>query len=137
VLPRPWSYGSWIYNYLCNQCLTPLMLWVRILIRARCTTSCDKVSQWLTTGRWFSPGPPVSSTNETDRHDITEILLKVALKPSNKQNKNDWKARSVFPLKYGIIEKHFDISFLLRTDQYCIFWQDMHVLHIVKKKPDI
>jgi hypothetical protein len=38
-----WSYGSWIYNYLCNQCLSPLMLWVRILIRARCTTLCDKV----------------------------------------------------------------------------------------------
>ena len=22
----PCSYGSWIYNYLCNQCLSPLML---------------------------------------------------------------------------------------------------------------
>ena len=21
-----WSYGSWIYNYLCNQCLSPLKL---------------------------------------------------------------------------------------------------------------
>jgi len=21
-----WSYGSWIYNYLCNRCLSPLML---------------------------------------------------------------------------------------------------------------
>jgi endogenous inhibitor of DNA gyrase (YacG/DUF329 family) len=40
---------------------------------------CDKVCQWLATGRWFSPGHPVSSTNKTDRHDITEILLKVAL----------------------------------------------------------
>ena len=30
-------------------------------------------------GRWFSLGTPVSSTNETDRHNITEILLKVAL----------------------------------------------------------
>jgi len=19
----PWSYGSWIYNYMCNQCLSP------------------------------------------------------------------------------------------------------------------
>jgi hypothetical protein len=28
---------------------------------------------------WFSLGTPVSSTNKTDRHDITEILLKVAL----------------------------------------------------------
>jgi len=47
--------------------------------RARCTTLCDKVCQWLATGRWFSPGPPVSPTNKTDRHDITEIFLKVAL----------------------------------------------------------
>ena len=27
----------------------------------------------------FSPDSPVSSTNKTDRHDIAEILLKVAL----------------------------------------------------------
>jgi len=38
-----WSYGSWIYNYLYNQCISPLMLGVWILIRARCTTICDKV----------------------------------------------------------------------------------------------
>ena len=29
-------------------------------------------------GLWFSRGTPVSSANRTDRHDITEILLKVA-----------------------------------------------------------
>jgi hypothetical protein len=40
---------------------------------------CDTVCQWLATGRWFSPGTPGSSTNKTDRHDITEILLKEAL----------------------------------------------------------
>jgi len=35
----------------------------------------------LPTGRWFSPGTLVSSTNKTDRHDIpvNEILLEVAL----------------------------------------------------------
>jgi hypothetical protein len=38
-----WCYGSWIYNYLFNQCLSPLMLRVWISIRARCTTLCDKV----------------------------------------------------------------------------------------------
>jgi len=31
------------------------------------------------TGRWFSPGTSVSSTNKADRHDITQILLTVAL----------------------------------------------------------
>jgi hypothetical protein len=34
----------------------------------------------LAHGRWFSPGAPASSTNKTGRHDIAEILLKVALK---------------------------------------------------------
>ena len=67
------------FNYLCKQCLSPLMLWVRLPFRARCTTLCDKVSHWLATGRWFSPDNPVSSTNKTDRHDIKEIVLKVAL----------------------------------------------------------
>jgi hypothetical protein len=40
------------------------------------TTLCDKVCQWLAAGRWFSPGTPVSSTNKTDCHDMTELLLK-------------------------------------------------------------
>jgi hypothetical protein len=39
----------------------------------------DKVSQLLAHGRWFSPGTPASSTTITGRHDIAEILLKVAL----------------------------------------------------------
>jgi len=26
-----WSYGSLTYNYLCNQCLSSIKLWVRIL----------------------------------------------------------------------------------------------------------
>jgi len=75
-----WSYGSWIYNYLCNQCLSPLM-WVRMPLRRGIldTTLCDKVCQWLARGRWFSPDTRLSSTNKSDRHDITEILLKVAL----------------------------------------------------------
>ena len=28
-----WSHGSWICNYLCNQCLSLLMLWVQIPLR--------------------------------------------------------------------------------------------------------
>ena len=30
-------------------------------------------------GRWFLPGSPISSTNKTDHHSISEIMLKVAL----------------------------------------------------------
>jgi len=30
-----------------------------------------KVCQLLAADQWFSPGTPVSSTNKSDRHDIT------------------------------------------------------------------
>jgi hypothetical protein len=55
-----WSYISWIYNYLCNQCLSPLMLWVWVpfIAGVRDTILCDQVCQWLATGRWFSPWTP-------------------------------------------------------------------------------
>ena len=61
-----WSYGSWIYNYQCNQCLSPLTLWVRIPPRQGVldTTLCDQVYRWLAVGRWFSAGTPVSSTKK-------------------------------------------------------------------------
>jgi len=73
-----WSYGNEVYNYLFNQCLSPLTLWVRIALRrgALDTALHDKVCQSLAAGQRFSP---VSCTNKTDRQDITEILLKVAL----------------------------------------------------------
>ena len=61
--------------------LSPPTLWVRIPHRwyVLDKTLCDKVCQWLATGRWFSPSTSVSFTNKTDRHNITEILLKVML----------------------------------------------------------
>ena len=78
-----WSclYGSWIYDHLCNQCLSSLTLWVRIPLMGDVVDAklCDKVCQWLATCQWFSLGTPVSSTKKTDCHDITEILLKVRL----------------------------------------------------------
>jgi hypothetical protein len=39
----------------------------------------------LAHGRRFSPGTPASSTTKTGRHDIAEILLKVALYTINKK----------------------------------------------------
>ena len=47
--------------------LTPLVL---------CAKANVIVYKWLAAGRWFSPGTLVSSTNKTDHHDTTEILLK-------------------------------------------------------------
>jgi hypothetical protein len=80
-----WSYDSLIYNYLCNQCLSPLTLWVWFPLWRGVldTTLCDIVCQWLTTGQCFLPGTAVSSTNETDHHNVAEILLKVVLNTIN------------------------------------------------------
>jgi ribosomal 30S subunit maturation factor RimM len=45
----------------------------------RLAAASDEVYQLLAHGRWFSPGTPASSTTKAGRHDIAEILLKVAL----------------------------------------------------------
>jgi hypothetical protein len=70
--------------------LSLLTLWVGIPLRwvVLDTTLCGNVCQWLATGRWFSAGTPVSSTNKTDCHNMTEILLKVALNTINPKPEN-------------------------------------------------
>ena len=52
----------------------------------RLAAASDQVYQLLAHGRWFSPGTPASSTTKTGRHDIAEILLKVALKHQKQKN---------------------------------------------------
>ena len=60
------------------------------------------VSQWLMAGRWFSRSIPVPSTNKTDHHDITVILLKVALsikKPNHRYENtciNVWQGYRIY-----------------------------------------
>ena len=50
-----WSYG-WIYNYLCNRCISPLILQIQIqLRRGVLDTTCDKVCQSLAAGLWVFP----------------------------------------------------------------------------------
>ena len=70
-----WSYGSWIYNYLCNQYLSPLKLWVQTPFMARCTrysiiwyslsVFCDRSVVFSE----YSGFPTI----KTDRHDVAEI----------------------------------------------------------------
>ena len=111
-----WSDCSWIYECLCNQCLSPLKLWVWILLRRGVldTTLCNKVWQWLAAGRWFSPGTLVSFTNKTDHHDITEILLKVVLNTINLTLRILWsKHRRTVYQQNGC--KHLPLSVLFQT----------------------
>jgi hypothetical protein len=51
----------------------------------------------LAHGRWFSPGTLANSTTKTGRHDIAEILLKVALKHQKSINQSIVMLLSVCP----------------------------------------
>jgi len=54
----------------------------------------------LAHGQWFSPGTLASFTTKTGRHDIAEILLKVALNTKNKKIKS---INYIDPLKLKLL----------------------------------
>ena len=58
----------------------------------------------LAAGRWFSPGTPVSSTNKTDRHDVTENIVESGVNHQKNLNPNTF-------IYY-----------------YCIFWWSIHIV---------
>ena len=66
------SYKPWVLS-----CEFESHSWRGVLDAKLCGN--DNVCQWLAADRWLSLGTPVSSTNKTDRYDITEISLTVAL----------------------------------------------------------
>ena len=72
---KPITNTAWIRARLCK-----LQKGCTRLVAAR-----DNVYQLLAHGRWFSPA---SFTTKTGRHDIAEILLKVALKHQKSKKSN-------------------------------------------------
>ena len=73
-------------------------------------TLCDEVCQWLAAGRWFSPGPLVSSTNKT------EILLKVALNTMKTKTK-PYCSWYFFMTKYSHFALKLVVPFITITRQ--------------------
>ena len=76
----------------------------------------------------FSPGTPVSSTNKTDRHDIKEILLKVALNTTNKTYIFRW----IFPYKFIVIWTCFPFIYQFHDGIFLhvpISWQNIAFIY--------
>ena len=81
--PISWSRSSWVYNYLYNQYLLPIKLWAwfNLLYRGdqfnwRRKPKYRNMKQhynYVIFSRYSG------KTNKTNRHDMTKILLKVAL----------------------------------------------------------
>jgi len=74
---------------------------------------------------WFSP---VSSTNKTDRHDITEILLNVALNTINQTNED------ILHIEEGIWINSFFLNELLPFVSFffiaCAFCKYMYMIFV-------
>ena len=109
---------SWVVG-LHNNSYKPITntAWVRARLcklQKGCTrfaAASDKVNQLLAHGQWFSPGTPVSSTTKSGRHDIAEILLKVALNTKNQIKSNqiyfDFVFALVFVLELSSLSCHY------------------------------
>jgi hypothetical protein len=52
----------------------------------------------------ISPGTPASSTNKTDRHDITELLLKVTLNAINQAKPNYGMKTTSYFLEFSVTD---------------------------------
>jgi hypothetical protein len=73
-----WTYGSWIYNYLCNQCLSPVHGEVYSIQHyvIKFISDLQQIGGFLRVLFGFLH-------QYNCRHDIAEILLKVALNTIN------------------------------------------------------
>ena len=67
----------------------------------------------------FHPGTPFSSTNKTDCHDITEILLKVALNTINQPTKFLWALNIYVMFASGVINFSSDIYYKVFYVKLC------------------
>ena len=77
---------TWFTSYIFYSFIWNLELLNNVIYYIRLAASSDKAYQLLAHCRWFSLGNPAYSTTNTGRHDIAEILLKVALNTKANQS---------------------------------------------------
>ena len=92
------------------------------------TSLYDIVCQWLLPGRWFiSASTPISSTNKTDRHNIIEILMKLAFTTKNQTKPifmdNGLTDAQITNLSY-IMESIHNFYFPSNFDYFVFLWLD-------------
>ena len=80
------------------------------------------VCQLLATGRCFSPGTLVYSTNKTDRYNIPEILLKVTLNTIKPKPLYYCKSNFFHVYKMYTYISNFILYFFTENRQGCVCW---------------
>ena len=102
-----------------------------------------KLCQWFASGQWFSPSTPFFSTSKADRHNIAEILLKVALNTitPNPLLRGELAIRHYYSMSYiaiaGIIQYRlctkipiFIMCVLVPTVCTLCFFSSFYVAHL-------
>jgi hypothetical protein len=86
----------------------------------------------LAHGRWFSPCTPAASTTKTGRHDIAEILLKVASSTKNQiksNHVNEWQ-------RYRFLLCFYNVTIIFGTVlTICYFFLSIVTVLSSEKKP--
>jgi hypothetical protein len=85
------------------------------------TLSVEKTLKLLNS-LWFSPGTPSSSTTKTGRHDIAEILLKVALNTKKSINQNKSHLRPCCWHFVNWLIDNFDTANIIWMELYIRDW---------------
>jgi hypothetical protein len=131
--PRPpsepswsWSYGSWIYNYLCNQFLSPLIvlhMWVRKPVMAMCTRYNNIKFPHLDSN---IPAPPACEVfiSQLINNATFEFRLFTMLQYSNKLLSH----RDFYRIVSSYLSKSFseDINTLLKSILWVAYrWREM------------
>ena len=79
----------------------------------------------LAAGQWFSPGTPLSSTNKTDHHNITVILLKVVLNTVTPTNPYIQKSSKLVSLNSILLK-------LVNGQQFWPKYDYLNFIHLFK-----
>jgi len=102
----------------------------------RLAAASDKVCQLLVHGQWFFPGTPASSTPNTGRHDIAEILLKVALNTKIISNVKIINFKNFFKYQIAIIvqlrtagQMSFSMDFVLAIQHSILGHNRLPLIH--------
>jgi hypothetical protein len=97
---QSWSYGSWIYNYLCNQCLSSLELWVRISLNFK---------------MWIHAPIPISSHKVSRQLPYAKVFIGRSVAPIYPS----WSIKILRHLPYtrGFISAYFSPPIIMGCDQ--------------------
>jgi hypothetical protein len=133
-----WLHGIWIYNYLCNQCLSPLTLWVRIQFWARSTrynimwlnlsVTCDRSVHgflWVLTNKndWDIVESGVKHHNQTnilDTNSRTYVLRFVNPRFHSSTNAPPKKLKDLFYIIWKTIAIYLSKLRIAHGQCFCL-----------------